>query len=354
MSSTQLDVYRDWLDIQETARPLTHYQLFGLKVFEDDADVIRGSYRKLNAHVRKYAAGEYGPQSQALLNELCQAMLCLTDSVRKAEYDASLGRAAAPSGGKARGFEELLVARKVVTADQLEKARRLSKTIGVEVRDAILQQKSAPAERVMPVFAESIGLPFIELGDVEIDESLVPNVPAVTARQQSCVPLMVADGRVLIMAPHLLPPEIEDLLRLRFGMPVRLVMSTPGDINQVIAKHYPKEAAQAELVSGPPKIASTPAAKTEASPPTAAAASPAKQPKASLYSLSPEERAAWKKKQGMNCLVAFNFTVIAVVFGLYLFTRYFMMHPYLSMLGGVLLGGVVAGVTYVVTESKGP
>lgn len=353
MSSTQLDVYRDWLDIEETARPLTHYQLLGLKVFEDDPDVIRGSYRKLNAHVRKYSSGEYGPQSQALLNELCQAMLCLTDSVRKAEYDASLGRAAAPSGVKARGFEELLVARKVVTAEQLEKARRLSKTIGVEVRDAVLQQKSAPAERVMPVFAESIGLPFIELGDVEIDESLVPNMPAVTARQQSCVPLMVADGRVLIMAPHMLPPEIEDLLRLRFGMPVRLVMSTPGDINQVIAKYYPKEAAQAELTSGPPKISAKPA-KAAAPSEAPAATSPQSKPKTSIYSLSPEERAALKKKQAMTCLAAFNFTVIVVVFGLYLFTRYFMMHPYLSMLGGIVCGGVVAGVTYVVTEMKGP
>lgn len=352
MSSTQLDVYRDWLDIKETARPLTHYQLLGLKLFEDDPDAIRASYRKLNAHVRKYASGEYAPQSQALLNELCQAMLCLTDTVRKAEYDASLGRAAAPSGTKARSFEELLVARKVVTAEQLEKARRLSKTIGVEVRDAILQQKSAPAERVMPIFAESIGLPFVELGDVQIDESLVPNVPAVTARQQSCVPLMAADGRVLIMAPHMLPPEIEDLLRLRFGMPVRLVMSTPGDINQVIAKYYPKEAAQAELSAGPPKISAKPAAKAEN--PYQTPAAPQPKAKTSIYSLSPEERAALKKKQAMTCLAVFNFTVIFVVFGLYLFTRYFMMHPYLSMLGGIACGGVAAGVTYVVTETKGP
>jgi hypothetical protein len=352
MSSTQLDVYRDWLGIKETARPLSHYQLLKLKLFEDDANVIRAGYRKLNAHVRKYASGEFGPQSQALLNELCQAMLCLTDAVRKAEYDASLGRAAAPSAAKARTFEELLVARKVVTAEQLEKARRLSKTIGVEVRDAIMQQKSAPAEQVMPVYAESMGLPFVELGDVQIDESLVPNVPAVTARQQSCVPLMVADGRVLMMAPHLLPPEIEDLLRLRFGMPVRLVMSTPGDINQVISKYYSREAAQAELSAGPAKI-TTAAKPTEQNLNQSRAEAKPKQ-RVSKFNLSPEERAELRKKKLMSCLVAFNFTVILVVFGLYLFTRYFMMHPYLSMLGGVVCGGVVAGITYVVTELKGP
>jgi hypothetical protein len=349
MSSTQLDVYRDWLGIQETARPLSHYQLLGLKVFEDDASVVRAKYRKLNAHVRKYAAGEYGPQSQALLNELCQAMLCLTDTVRKTEYDASLGRAAAATPGKARSFEELLVARKVVTSEQLEKARRLSKTIGVEVRDAIMQQRSAPADQVMPVYAESIGLPYIEAGDVEIDESLIPNVPAVTARQQSCAPLMVADGRVLMMAPHMLPPEIEDLLRLRFGMPVRLVLATPGHLNEVIGKYYPRDAAKAELAAGPAKIAATPAAG-----PAAPAVKANQAPKAptSIYNLSPEERAELKKKQQMACILAFNFTVIAVVAGLAMFTHYFSMHPWLSALGGVACGGVVAGIAYVVTSLK--
>ena len=99
----ELDVYRDWLGITETARPLSHYQLLRLDLFEDDPAKIRGNYRKMNAHVRKYAAGEYGAQSQELLNELAKAMLCLTDNLRKAEYDASLGRQTAAGGQKGRG-----------------------------------------------------------------------------------------------------------------------------------------------------------------------------------------------------------------------------------------------------------
>lgn len=349
MSSTQLDVYRDWLGIKETARPLTHYQLLGLKLFEDDPNVIRASYRKLNAHVRKYASGEYGPQSQALLNELCQAMLCLTDTVRKTEYDASLGRSAAATATKARTFEELLVARKVVTAEQLEKARRLSKTIGVEVRDAILQQRSAPAEQVMPVFAESIGLPYVELSDIEVDETLVPQVPVVTARQQSCVPLMVADGRVLMMAPHMLPPEIEDLLRLRFGMPVRLVLSTPGDINQVITKYYSREAAKAELSTGPAKVAAAPKAGADDANPYKSPAAPAA--RVSKYNLSPEERAALAKKKRMAMLVAFNFSfmatmIVAAVMG---YTVKSFLKPAAC---AVLIGAIATGVTYVVGELK--
>ena len=54
-----LDVYRDWLQIPEKTRPLNHYQLLRLKQFEDDAGKIREHYRKLNGHVRKFAAGEF-------------------------------------------------------------------------------------------------------------------------------------------------------------------------------------------------------------------------------------------------------------------------------------------------------
>ena len=68
----QLDVYRDWLKITETQRPLNHYQLLRLKPFEDDVARIRAHYRKLNAHVRKYATGDYAEESQELLNELAQ------------------------------------------------------------------------------------------------------------------------------------------------------------------------------------------------------------------------------------------------------------------------------------------
>src|SRR5947207_723332 len=63
----------------------------------------------MNAHVRKFAAGEFQQQSQDLLNELAKAILCLTDAQRKTEYDASLGRqttAEAP-----RTLEQILVSR---------------------------------------------------------------------------------------------------------------------------------------------------------------------------------------------------------------------------------------------------
>jgi len=236
----QLDVYRDWLGIEETARPLSYYQLLRLKPFEDDTARIRGHYRKMNAHVRKYATGDYAKQSQQLLNELARALLCLTDARRKRDYDASLGRKEEVEGRR-RPFDEILLGAKTLTPEQLDKARKYADAVGLELRDAVLQQKLAEPSQVMLAYAESQGLPYIELSDIGVADDLIPQIPASTARKHSCVPVMVDDGQLLVASPNPIAPNVEETLRLRTGMPVRTVLCTPCGVNEVIDKYYPLE-----------------------------------------------------------------------------------------------------------------
>jgi len=275
----ELDVYRDWLGIKETARPLDYYQLLRVARFEDNTAKIRTHYRKMNAHVRKFATGEYASQSQQLLNELARAMLCLTDFQRKREYDASLGRADTGEGRR-RTFEEVLLANKVVDQDQLTKARNFANAVGLEIRDAVLQQKMASPDDVMLAYAESEGLPFVDLEDITIDEQLVPQIPPTLARERSCVPVMADGGQLLMASPNPLIPDVEEELRLRLGMSVRTVLCTPARINEAIAKYYPRDmpavAPAAAPTPPPPASPQPPAAdeaeaKTEAKPPPTAA-----------------------------------------------------------------------------------
>jgi len=347
----EIDVYKEWLGITEPARPLNYYQLLRLEMFDDNPDHARSSYKKMNAHVRKYASGEYGPRSQELLNELAKAMMRLTDATRKAEYDVSLGRAEAKAT-KGRTFEEILVAGKVVDSSALEKARRYAKTVGVEIRDALMQQKLAPPEQIMLAYAESVELPFVDVNEVPIDERLVSQMPAVMARQQSCAPLMVDDGRLLVVSPNQIAPEIEEQLRLRFGLPVRTVLCTPAAIHEVIAKYYSREAAVAELAGGPPKPAAK--AKIEAAktvePPAATTARTA--PK------TPEEREAESKTRKRNTLLAFNFGAMAAVFLPTILDTLFNAHLiarigyFYLIIFGIFVGAIAAGITWSVCAPK--
>jgi hypothetical protein len=331
----QLDVYRDWLKVSDADRPLNYYQLLRVPKFEDSAEKVREHYRKLNVHVRKYASGQYAAQSQQLLNELAKAMLCLTDARRKREYDASLGRETTGEG-KRRTFEEVLLANKLIDQDQLAKARNYAKAVNMDIRDAVLQQKLAPPEAVMLAFAESEGLPYVELEDVGVDEQLVPHIPPSTARQHSCVPVMADDGQLLMASPNPLIPDVEEDLRLRLNMPVRTVLCTPASVNVAIAKHYPRDMPE------PVPVAANSTPKKGKEKKKAA-------PKEEF--LTPQER---NKRSGMFALIAFNIAVVLTIL-----VRWLLAYPiplstgqmFVAALIAVVLGGVIGGATFVLAKN---
>ena len=240
-----IDVYKEWLKIEAPNRPLNYYQLLKFNRFEDDPAVIRNRYRELNAYVRKFATGDFIEESQALLNELAKAMLCLTDAERKAEYDFSLGRkqaAAETSASGRRTFEGIVVEEKLATPEQLKKAKGFSDAVGVPLHQALLQQKTADPERIMMAYAESEGLPFVNLEDVPVDEYYAPQIEPATARQHSFVPVMADMGKLILASPEPLSLDVEDELRLIFDMPTRCAICTPQQVNAAIEKYYPRGA----------------------------------------------------------------------------------------------------------------
>ena len=239
MSSAQLDFYKEWLGIPEGPRPPDHYQLLRLVQFEDAADKIRANYKKLNAHVRKYATGKYSVESQDLLNELAKAMLCLTDVERKREYDEGLGREfPEESSGGRKPMEKILLQQKHISAAQAEEARNYADRSGLEMRDALVQLKFVDQELATQALATELGIPYLDLADMTPDDAVLDRVPKNLVKRNSILPLFIDDDKLLIACVHELTTELEDELRLRFQVPVRAVLSTPNAINQGIARYY--------------------------------------------------------------------------------------------------------------------
>ena len=246
-SEKSLDVYRDWLGIKETERPLNFYQLLRLKPFEDDQDRVRRHYRKMHNHARKFATGDFSVASQDLLNELARAMLCLTDVKRKKDYDISLGRKEAKIREQQGGLADILLRKKLLDRAQLELAENYASLVGLSLRDAICQKELLPQLTVMQAFAQAEGLPFIELADVTIDENLFSKISALIARTHSVVPFMVENNHLLLASPNPLDLQLEEDLKLKLGIPVRAVLCTSVDVNRIIKQHYPREKADAEI-----------------------------------------------------------------------------------------------------------
>jgi hypothetical protein len=248
-----MDFYKEWLGIPEGPRPPDHYELLRVRRFEDDVDKVRAHYKKLNAHVRKYATGQYSVQSQELLNEIAKAMLCLTDPERKRDYDESLGRefeAARDEFGRML-LLDVLVQHGDISRDQKKEVEEFSDRRGLSIRDAVVQMKLVAPDVAARALARQLGFSFVDLEDMVPEDGALDLVPRGLVKKHSFVPLFVDDERLMIACADEIEHELEDELRLRYGFPVRPVIATPRAINQAIAQYYAPGMRDEEKVAAP-------------------------------------------------------------------------------------------------------
>lgn len=84
------DPYYKWLGIKPKDQPPNHYRLLGVELFESDTDVIENAADQRMRHMRSLQTGANAEASQRILNEVAAARVCLTDPVKRAEYDCRI------------------------------------------------------------------------------------------------------------------------------------------------------------------------------------------------------------------------------------------------------------------------
>ncbi|MCE9552299.1 MAG: hypothetical protein K8T91_02845 [Planctomycetes bacterium] len=84
------DPYDQWLGIPPSEQPAHYYRLLGLPIFSADAEKIQSEADRRMLHVRTFQLGKRSQASQAILNELAAARVCLLSPESKARYDAAL------------------------------------------------------------------------------------------------------------------------------------------------------------------------------------------------------------------------------------------------------------------------
>lgn len=234
-----IDVYKEWLGIPEGERPPHHYDLLRLVQFEDDEEKIRAHYKKLNNHVRKYAAGKYSNESQELLNELAKAMLCLTDPERKREYDESLGREFDEDELTGpQSVEQVLVEQGHITKEQATELKAFAEQRGLSMRDAAVQMRLVNGATATQAMARSQGMPYIDLEDTIPDNEILLELPQHVAKRNTILPLFIDDDMLLVACADQPTHELEDDLRMRYQVPSRWVLAMPRSINEGIKKYY--------------------------------------------------------------------------------------------------------------------
>jgi hypothetical protein len=95
-----LDPYYLWLGIPPDEQAANYYRLLGIRLFENNPEVIENAADRQMAHLRNFQLGQYADLSQTLLNEVAAAKVCLVQPQKKAAYDQKLRRRIAVDMGE--------------------------------------------------------------------------------------------------------------------------------------------------------------------------------------------------------------------------------------------------------------
>jgi hypothetical protein len=82
--------YYKWLGIPPEEQPPTHYRLLGLRIFEQDSDVIESAAEQRMMLLRSRQSGPHAAACQRLLNEIAAAKSCLLDADARRAYNTHL------------------------------------------------------------------------------------------------------------------------------------------------------------------------------------------------------------------------------------------------------------------------
>ena len=84
--------YHEWLGVSADIRRPNHYELLGLRLFEDDQEIIQSAADRHSRRLGELLPGEQGMLARRILGEIVAARDCLLDRAAKAAYDRQLGQ----------------------------------------------------------------------------------------------------------------------------------------------------------------------------------------------------------------------------------------------------------------------
>jgi type IV pilus assembly protein PilB len=147
-------------------------------------------------------------------------------------------------------LDELLLARGLITEEQLEEARFQSSERGRSLGRTLIELGFVTEGALVEILAEQLGFEFVDLAEERIDASVIALVPEATARRHTCIPVRLEDNdrRVVVaMADPANVVAIDDVRALT-KKDVRGVVATKADVVAAINRHYRLDRAAETLV----------------------------------------------------------------------------------------------------------
>ena len=133
---------------------------------------------------------------------------------------------------------ELLLERKIITKDNLNKALEIQKEKGGLLGEVLVGMGLVQEEDIALALTAQYGFPYLPLSNYEIDARILNVVPAQVCSQYCFIPVdIIGNNLTLAMSNPLDKKAIEDIENVT-GKTIQVYVATPKDIRQAIEKYY--------------------------------------------------------------------------------------------------------------------
>lgn len=125
-----------------------------------------------------------------------------------------------------------------ISADQLEEAIGMGRSMGIMPEDALVKLGYVDADRINAAKAKQFGFNFVNLDDTEIPQSVIELVPESVARENTCIPVEFQGERLIVAVTDPMNFEVMEKLRFILNKDVELTSAPKESIQAAINRHY--------------------------------------------------------------------------------------------------------------------
>lgn len=134
-------------------------------------------------------------------------------------------------------LESLLVSEKLVKSDELDKLRKEAARLNKPFVTLLLENKKVTDEQLTRLMAQVMGVPYVDLGDAQIDQAVLDLLPRDVAEHFMAVPLGEVQKRLAVAMIDANNVQAVDYLANKIGRPIKVYMASEIGIQHILDQY---------------------------------------------------------------------------------------------------------------------
>ncbi len=136
---------------------------------------------------------------------------------------------------------EIVQTRNLVGPEQFAELEEEQQRTGKPLAQVIVDFGVITEEQLLKAVADHLGIPVINLSEIEISQEVLRLMPGGVARMYGCVPIAITGNAVTVAALDPFNPRLVEDLAFVLGKDVQLAVAPPKQIDEAIARYFGEE-----------------------------------------------------------------------------------------------------------------